>query len=147
MRQYTGRHPTVTPAERVDWRHTSLVGAATGFSAGLLGIGGGVIAVPLLRRVCRLPLRDCIATSSAAICLSSLVGAIQKNAAIAGWTGATGLAPGLDVTDSLKLAAIVTPMAIVGAVVGASLTHRLPLNAVRVAFIAIMSLAAWQMLM
>ena len=145
-RSHRRRVEAAPPPERVDWPHAGLVGGSTGFVAGLLGIGGGPIAVPLLRRVCRMPLRECIAASSAAIFMTSLVGAAQKNAGLAGLTGATGLGEGLHVTDSFLLAACLAPTAVLGAFVGAGLTHRLPLDGVRVAFIAIMSWACVQML-
>lgn len=43
-----GRSRNATPAPRVDERHVPLVGLLGGSSMGLLGIGGGLVATPLL---------------------------------------------------------------------------------------------------
>ena len=63
------------PAPR---RLSSLVslGAIVGFSAGLFGIGGGVVLVPLLLRVFRFPLATAAGTSVAAILPAALTGGI-----------------------------------------------------------------------
>src|SRR6185503_12750298 len=65
--------------QRAAWPIVGSVGAAAGFMAGLLGIGGGNIAVPLLQKLCRLPLRQCIATTAAFMCISASIGAVRKN--------------------------------------------------------------------
>ncbi len=118
------------------------VGSAMGTIAGLLGIGGGAVAVPLQQVVLRLPLRNCIANSSAIICLSAAVGAVYKNATLAQHAPAD--AP-LGWRQGLVLAALLAPTAWVGGRVGAGLTHSLPLRQVRIAFIALMVVAAWKM--
>jgi uncharacterized membrane protein YfcA len=46
----------------------------------------------------------------------------------------------------MAIAGCVAPTAVVGAIYGAQLTHRLPLNAVRIAFILLMTWAAAMML-
>ncbi len=109
------------------------IGAATGFIAGLLGIGGGILVVPMLQIFCRVPLRNAIGTSSAVMVLTALVGSILKVSTLH--------TRGLDPRDALLLAAVMAPLAIIGAPIGASLTHRLPLNAVRIT-ISVMLLAA-----
>ena len=113
------------------------VGGVMGFVAGLLGIGGGAIAVPLQQVALRLPLRSCIANSSVIIVFSAAIGGVVKIATL----GRHGLEP----KHALILAACLAPTALVGGRLGASLTHRLPLWQVRAAFIALMILAAWEM--
>lgn len=117
-------------------------GGVTGFVAGLLGIGGGGIAVPMLRSLCRVPLRQAIATTSAVMLASAAIGAALKNLAFAGSLGG-----GRGVLDSLALAAILIPAGMAGAWIGASLTHRLPLRAIRIAFAAIMAAGGARMLL
>lgn len=128
-------------AERTGWVGSSVVGAAMGFTAGLLGIGGGIIAVPLLQNINRLPLRQSIATSAAVMCITSVIGAARKN-----WTLQTlvenGEPLGLQVSDSLLIASCLAPTAIVGGFIGAGLTHGLPLRWIRVAFIIVMAIAS-----
>ena len=122
---------------RHDWARSSLVGGAMGFVAGLLGVGGGIVAVPLLQRICHLPLRRCIAVSATVMCVTAPLGAIRKNMAL------------LDLTDlerpilvSLILAACLAPTAIIGGFAGASLTHILPLKVVRAALIVLLAFAS-----
>lgn len=113
------------------------VGSVMGLIAGLLGIGGGALAVPMQQVVLKLPLKSAIANSSAIICLSAAIGAIYKNASLP--------QHGHAVEEGLLLAAILVPTAWLGGGLGASLTHRLPLAYVRVAFLVLMVVAAWKM--
>lgn len=140
---------TRTPAEQVDAKHVTparglTVGAVMGTIAGLLGIGGGAIAVPLQQVLMKLPLRNCIGNSSAIICISAGVGAIYKNATLAQHTSIAGANP-IDWHTSLLIAVLLAPTAWFGSRLGAGLTHRLPLRQVRVAFILLMAVAAWKM--
>ena len=50
----------------------ALIGAATGFLAGLLGVGGGFVIVPALRATMPLSMHSAVATSLMAIALTSL---------------------------------------------------------------------------
>ena len=137
---------------RVTGPRSATIGSVMGTLAGLLGIGGGGIAVPLQQTLLRLPLRQCIANSSAVICVTAAVGAIYKNATLAGRVGPDtaariqelNLAP-IDWTTGLTLGLLLAPTAWAGGRLGAALTHRLPLRAIRVAFIALMLVAAWKM--
>jgi uncharacterized membrane protein YfcA len=113
------------------------VGSTTGLFGGLLGVGGGVIAVPLQQVLLRLPLRSCIANASAVICTSSTVGAVWKNSTLS--------EHGLDWRYSVCLAMMLAPSCWLGGHLGASLTHRLPIRHVRAVFIVLMSLAAYKM--
>jgi len=53
-----------------------LIGAIAGFSSGFLGIGGGVILVPLLVLVRRMPMKEAIPTSLATIAIYAVPGSI-----------------------------------------------------------------------
>ncbi|TVQ52480.1 MAG: sulfite exporter TauE/SafE family protein [Phycisphaerales bacterium] len=121
------------------------IGSIMGFLAGLLGIGGGGIAVPLLQRIANLPLRQCIGTSSAVMCLTALVGAICKNWTLAGHPNEQFPSQMLHVTDSLLVAGCLAPTALIGGYLGAHLTHRLPLFWVRLAFTLLMMVACARM--
>ncbi len=128
--------PPVSEAEHVTTTRGGVVGAIMGTVAGLLGIGGGAVAVPMQQVLLRLPLRSCIANSSAIICVSAAVGAVYKNLTLPGeyrWQ------------TSLLIAALLAPSAFIGGRIGASLTHRLPLRQVRLAFVLLMFAAAWKM--
>jgi len=115
------------------------VGLPMGFSAGLLGIGGGALGVPALHMIIKLPLRSAIATSAATIMTTAWLGAIAKNYGVC--TAGEGT-----VVESLRLAACLAPTAMIGSYLGGHLTHRLPLRIVRAVFVALMLVAAWKML-
>ena len=122
----TGVHPV----------RLTVIGLATGMVAGLLGIGGGVLMVPMLQVFCKMPIKNAIATSSAVMVLTAIVGASLKLATL-------GPEHGRAVTDALLIALALSPTAFFGGRLGAALTHRLPLQAVRlVVSIALLIVAA-----
>lgn len=129
---------------QVAWWRCSFVGTLTGFMAGLLGIGGGVVTVPLLQRVCKLPLRQCIATSAAIMVLTAIIGAIRKNMDLDHAPVVEDVA--LRWQDSVVIALCFIPTAIVGGWMGAKLTHTMKIGYVRLAFILLLCWATWQML-
>lgn len=134
-----GRRTEGLPKERVEkaaaWRKL-IVGFPMGVVAGLLGIGGGSLAVPVQQIVLKMPLRNAIATSAATIASVSWVGAIFKNAQ---------LGPNGTVGRSLILVACLAPTAMAGSYLGGHLTHTLPVRIVRGAFTALMLFAAAKM--
>jgi len=117
---------------------TIITGIATGISAGLLGIGGGSVCVPLQQLTLKMPLKNAISNSAATIILIAAVGACLKNATL----GQHGIA----VMDSVKIAAMIIPTAIVGGFLGARMMHILPKNIVRLAFILLLLIGSYKML-
>ena len=131
----------------VTWPRCGIVGSIVGFMAGLLGIGGGVVAVPLLQRVCRLPIRQCIAGSSAVMCVTAVVGAIRKNGSLSTHIDLQGVEGAFhEPTAGLMIAILLAPTALAGGFLGAGLTHRLPLKWIRVAFVSLLVIASIRML-
>jgi uncharacterized membrane protein YfcA len=120
-------------ARPFSWRLAALVAIPTGLVAGMLGVGGGVMAVPLQRRFLRIPIRNAIANSAAIIMVTSLIGAFGKNYAY--------LSEHAQSLDSLRLAAVLIPTAILGGLLGGRLTHVLPLKMVKVGFLVVMFVA------
>ncbi|MEO1585353.1 MAG: sulfite exporter TauE/SafE family protein [Planctomycetota bacterium] len=109
-------------------------GTATGLLAGLLGIGGGIIMVAVLRAVGRLPVRIAIAASSATMCLMVPIGAALKISTLG--------THGLDPIDAIRLAGFMGPAAVLGSLVGSSLVHRLPRRAIRIVVDIVLLVAA-----
>jgi len=71
---------------KLDWtapcaRALALSGAGAGFLSGLLGVGGGFVIVPALRRASDLPMQAIVATSLAVIALVSTAGVVASAAA------------------------------------------------------------------
>ena len=122
---------TVTPVRG------SAVGVAMGGFAGLLGIGGGAIAVPTALVVCRLPLRQAIAASAATMAMTAGVGAVLKLATLHEVER--------DWMHALIVALVLAPSALLAGRFGAGLTHALPLRLIRAIFILVMALAALEM--
>lgn len=132
--------PQDTPVDQtyITWPRALTVGASTGFVAGLLGVGGGAIAVPLQQILFKMRLRNCIANSAAMICVTAGIGAVYKNFTLASEHN-------LDVSTSIRLALLLAPLAVVGGYIGGRLTHVMPLRFVRGCFIVLLILAAWKM--
>lgn len=121
-------------APRPRWLPLAAIAVPTGFVSGLLGIGGGILAVPLQRRLLHTPIRTAIANSAAIIIATSLVGALAKNYAVMS-----------DVENSMApilLALVLIPTAVVGSLAGSRLTHRVPVQLVKGAFNLLLLLAA-----
>ncbi|MCC6381742.1 MAG: sulfite exporter TauE/SafE family protein [Dehalococcoidia bacterium] len=121
------------PTSPPGWGFAACVSIPTGCVAGLLGVGGGIVAVPLQRRLLHTPTRTAIANSAAIIIATSLVGAALKNYAY------LREHPGTMTTFTLALA--VTPGAILGSIIGSRLTHRLPIAIVKGAFLIVLAIA------
>ena len=108
-----------------------VVGLPMGVIGGLLGIGGGALAVPFQQLFLKMPLRRAIANSTAAIIALSIIGAVYKNTANA--------RVGIAITQAAGLAACLAPTAVMGGLLGAKLTHIIPKQSLRLAFIALVA--------
>ena len=103
------------------------IGLLSGFLSGMFGIGGGIVIVPLLVMLAKFPRRLAAGTSLGAIVPAALVG-VASYAAVGQ-------------VDWL-VALILVAGSIVGAQVGAHLLHKLPVRAIRWAFIGFLALVA-----
>ena len=87
------------------------IGVVAGLFAAMFGIGGGVVIVPLLILITKMPARMAAATSLATLILTSLMGVIRFS--------------GRDHIDWVAAIVIGTP-AIVGVLIGIRFQKRLP---------------------
>ena len=108
----------------------ALVGLPAGLFGGLLGVGGGLIAVPAQQLFLRIPLTNAIANSASTILWSSVVGAVAKNAGHA--------RHGFTLGQSALLALCLAPTAMLGAWYTAPRVHRWPVGIIRMAFVALL---------
>ena len=137
VRLVRGRPEHEPGAARVTVARAGTVGGVMGFLAGLLGIGGGGIAVPLANHVCRVPLRQAIGASAAVMGVTATIGAVLKISTLE--------AHGARWTDAMVLALGLAPTALIGGRLGASLTHRAPIPAIRLVFTVAIGAAALRM--
>jgi uncharacterized membrane protein YfcA len=106
-----------------------VIGLLAGLFSALLGVGGGIVAVPLLILLVGFPERPAMATSLAAVGLIALVGAVTY--ALHG-----EVKPGA--------AAVVGLPAAFGAVFGTALQQRLQGRTLSLAFAALLAgIAVW----
>lgn len=113
------------------------VGGLMGFMAGLLGIGGGVVAVPGQQILLGMRLRTAVANSSVAIVFACVLAAAVKHST---------LPQGVDPVRPWVYVGLLAPTAVIGAPLGALLTHRLPREWVRLVFMAFLAWASVRML-
>lgn len=113
------------------------IGVVAGLVGGVLGLGGGVVTVPMLQLTARVRLRHAIAASSATMVLTAAIGAALK-------LGTLG-EHAREASEALWLALAMGPMAVAGALVGAALTHALPLRWVRLTVSVLLLIAAVRM--
>lgn len=97
------------------------IGAIAGFMAGLLGVGGGFVIVPMLRRFTQLSIHSAVATALLIIALVSLGGVVIS-----------GLAGGMHVP--LQITAMFALASIAGMLVSRHFAHRLSAAQVQRAF-------------
>jgi uncharacterized membrane protein YfcA len=125
--------PTAPASDRPTVRRILLlvlVGLLGGFFSGALGVGGGIIMVPLMLALLKFDQRRAAATSLAAIVLSSISGAITY-----------GVAGHTDVVAGLLLGA----GGVVGSLIGTRLLKVLPIAILRWGFIALLVVIAVRM--
>jgi hypothetical protein len=117
----------------VSWSSATMIAVPVGLLAGILGVGGGLLAVPLQRRLLGLPIRVAIANSAAIIVATSMVGALVKNYAFAVEHGSA--------SGPILLAAMMIPSAVGGSLIGSRLTHVLPIRAIKISFLLLLCVA------
>lgn len=117
---------TETQHRRPIWALVA-IGLLSGFLSGMFGIGGGIVIVPLLVMLAKFPRRLAAGTSLGAIVPAALVG-VASYAAVGNvdWIVALILVVG----------------SVIGAQVGAHLLHKLPVLAIRWAFIVFLAAVA-----
>ncbi len=127
--EFTPRNEWITP----------LIAIPMGFSSGVLGIGGGVIAVPAMHLFLRLPLKNAIANSAATIFFSSIIAATVKLISINGMTVNTS--GGEEIILAWHHGAIIgvmlAPMAFLGGRMGSHIARVAPVMIIRLLFAAV----------
>ena len=137
----TPRHLMHQPSGKlstIDRICSAFTGITTGLGAGMLGIGAGTISTPMQQLTLRIPLKNAMSNSAAVIVSIAWLGAIYKNLTLA--------SHGQLVLESLKIAALIIPSAMLGGYIGGRLMHIFPKNLVRMLFILVAALGAIKLL-
>jgi hypothetical protein len=114
-----GRKEAAAEPKGTAWGRVLAIGVAVGLLTGVIGAGGGFVIVPALALLCGLPMPRAVATSLFVIAINSLAG-------FAGYIGTVQI--------DFRLAAVVTGVAIVGSVLGATLAGRVKQATLRRSF-------------
>ncbi|MBW3572854.1 MAG: sulfite exporter TauE/SafE family protein [Gemmatimonadetes bacterium] len=119
------------------------VGAAVGFFSALLGVGGGLVSIPLLLQVVGIDLRRVAATSLAIITLTSLGGALAYMLA----APPAPLRPGLSAGYvDFAAAAVLTAGTVLSVGWGAELNRRMNPRTLAMVFAAVFTVLGVQLL-
>ncbi|MCI0512669.1 sulfite exporter TauE/SafE family protein [candidate division KSB1 bacterium] len=112
------------------WLVYALTGLAVGFTSGLLGVGGGILMVPIFIYLLKLPTHVAIGTSLAVIIFTSIVGSIKHYQAH---------------NVDLKLVIAVAIFSMIGSYFGASVCEKVPADILRKIFAVLLLATAVQL--
>lgn len=118
-------------------------GAVVGFFSALMGVGGGIVAIPILIYLVGLRIEEVAATSMGVIVFAAVAGVVSY--LVAGW-GAPGLPGWTAGYVFLPAGLALIPGAIVGARSGAALNQRLRVRVLQYAFAGLFLLVGLRLL-
>lgn len=118
-------------------------GGAIGFFSAMLGVGGGLVAIPILLRWGRIPLERVVPVSLVLVVFASMAG--TAGYALAGW-GREGLPAGAAGYVHLPALAAMLPGAVLLAPVGAAWNQRMPVATLRRVFAVLLLLVGVRVL-
>lgn len=123
-----------------------LIAIPMGLVQGILGIGGGVVAVPALHMFLKLPLKNAIATSSATIVFSAIIASVSKLTAINGMVveRLSGEVVTLHWHDAVLMGLLMASTAVIFGRVGAHMVKHSPTKFLRIAFVIVLAWATWK---
>jgi len=123
--------------EEISYRvHRPVFGMVTGFFGGILssmlGIGGGIISVPVISQVMKVPIKATIATSSLLLCFTTMTGSL------------------IYAFNGYVLPYLIAPLCIsvfIGARLGAAISHRSRGRVLMISFAILLALTAILMIL
>lgn len=139
LRDWITRHEQEVPKPPAGAAKLSTTSGVTGLLSGITGLGGGALVIPSLQLVGHVPIKQAIGVSSAMLCFSSAIAAPVKMATLD--------EHGQSWKEAFLLAALLGPLAMLGAIIGAGLTHKIPAKQLKIVMAILLSLAAARMLL
>jgi len=143
VRMLTAKPPKVREKPTENLATYILWGLPLGFACGLIGIGGGVLMVPVMATILKFRMHSAVGTSTAMMIFTSIGGVISY---ILDGLGVSGLPPYsigyVNLLQWVLLAGTSVPMA----QVGVRVAHKLPARQLRYVFIAVMVYMALKMI-
>ena len=109
---------SVAEPERINSARLCLGRFFHGNPRGMLGLGGGTVAVPVQNVLFKIPLKNAIANSLATIVVSASIGAVLYFLLGSGHL--------FSASDALIVAAAIVPGSITGAYLATKIAHRVP---------------------
>jgi uncharacterized protein len=119
-----------------------LIGAAAGLMSGLMGVGGGIVMIPLMTTFLGLSQHKAHGTSLAVIVFTAISGALAYFL----WQ-ASGAQKDISQAEYLLIAIELALGSMVGARVGASIMNRIPARELRMLFGIFNFFVAWRLLL
>jgi hypothetical protein len=139
----TARYPERISEVKKGILNYIVIGLTTGFLAGLLGVGGGVVLVPILVIIMGFNMYKAVGTSTAVIIFTSLGGIIAYTLNGININGLPPYSIGyINLVQFFVLAVISVPMA----QIGVKASHKLPEKQLRYIFILVMFYIALKMI-
>ena len=139
----TANYPKNTTEPKKGTLNYLVIGLIAGLLSGLLGVGGGVVLVPILVIIMGFSMYEAVGTSTAVIIFTSLGGMVSY---ILNGVNAMGLPPYsigyINLIQLVVLASISVPMA----QLGVKVSHKLPEKQLRYIFILVMFYIALKMI-
>jgi uncharacterized membrane protein YfcA len=135
--------PPVDAEPKNDPRLWAACGVLIGLVSGLIGIGGGMLAVPLMVLVLKFKMHDAIATSLAVVMITSIGGMVGY---MVNGLGAPGLPPHSLGYVQLETWALLAATSIGMAQLVAKTAHRLPARPLKYAFVGVLFYMGLRML-
>src|SRR5712691_9818149 len=110
----------------------AVLGLASGFASAFLGIGGGLVIVPVLMILFHYPIKRAVGTSLATIVLVSIVGVVTES--MVKWSNI-----------HWRMGLVLTVGSLLGSWAGGKLLARLPETPLRLAYTGLLVFAAYRM--
>jgi len=135
VRMLTAKPPKVTEEPTKSMLAYFLWGIPLGFASGLIGIGGGVLMVPVMIVILKFKMHQAVGTSTAMMIFTSIGGVISYMIEGMGVSGLPEYSIGyVNLLQWILLAGTSVPMA----QVGVRTAHKLPAKQLKYVFIAVM---------